>query len=164
MCLVQYIRRRQYQSLAPMSHLIYLFPFLVMLFPLPASSADQTAGKYVSSAKNICFVGPPNSSGEITWTDCSSQRDELIIRKVSGQYSVELSFVFTNGHECTFAGAGKLNGRELVAVDPDNQDCSVTLSFKGKAVQISQADQCRPYYCGARGSISGTILHKFAGR
>ena len=147
-----------------MNRLIYLFSFLVALFPVPASSADQTVAKYVSSEKNICFVGPPNASGEITWTDCSLQRDELVIRKVSGRYSVELSFVFTNGHECTFAGVGALNGRELVAVDPDYQDCPLTLLFKGKAVQISQADQCRPYYCGARGSISGTILHKAAGR
>lgn len=147
-----------------MNSLIYLFPILVMLFPLPASSADPTVGKYVSSVKNICFVGPPNSSGDATWTDCSLQRDDLIIQKASDQYSVELSFVFSNGHTCEFGGVGVLNGKELVAVDPEYPDCPLTLSFKGQAVQLTQADQCRYYYCGARGSINGTTLHKAAGR
>ena len=148
---------------APMNRLI-VFSILIMLFPLRVSAADKAIGKYVSSAKNICFGGRPDSSGRSTGTECLAQRNELVIRKIADRYSVELSFVFSNGHTCEFAGAGVLNGNELVVVDPDYQDCPLALSFQGSALHLTQAEQCRSFFCGARGSINGASLHKVAGR
>lgn len=128
-----------------------------------ASSADLRSnidGTYVSAPKKICFVGPPSRSGKMTETDCSIQRDEIKIQKASRRYSVELSFMFFNGHTCEFSGIGDLHGSDLVAVDPDNTACPLTLSCQGASVELKQSDECRSYYCGARGSINGSVLNR----
>lgn len=125
-----------------------------------AAHADPLAGTYVSRQKNICFVGPPGPSGEMTWTDCSVTRDELKIVKKGAQYSVDLSMVFANGHTCEFAGTGKQQAHELVIADPEQPSCPLTLEFRGSTVRLTQLDECRYNYCGARGSINGATLFR----
>jgi hypothetical protein len=133
-----------------------LFTFMAA----PSVHADSIAGKYVSRQKNICFVGPTNSSGEATWTDCSLTRDELKIRKNRSKYSVILSMYFANGHTCEFAGEGKRQNRVLSIIDDENPSCPLTLQFQDNTVQLNQADECRYNYCGARGAINGAIMFK----
>jgi hypothetical protein len=133
---------------------------LLLFMVVPFVHADPIVGKYVSRQKNICFVGPTNSSGKVTWTDCSLTRDELKITKDGSKYSVILSMYFANGHICEFAGEGERQNRVLSIIDDENPSCPLTLKFQDDTVQLNQADECRYNYCGARGAINGAIMFK----
>lgn len=88
-------------------------PALIMLLSGEAIAAGKIVGKYVSGNKNICFVGSPDASGKTTYTDCSVHRDEVIIRKTPDQYSIALSFAFSNGHTCEFSGVAPSTVKNL---------------------------------------------------
>lgn len=133
---------------------------LLLVLAAQAAHADPAAGTYVSRQKNICVVGPPGPSGEMASADCSMARDELKVVNHGTHYSVDLSMIFANGHTCEFAGIGKLQGRKLVVVDSDQPSCPLTLELQGGRVQLTQPDECRYNYCGARGSINGATLTK----
>lgn len=118
------------------------------------------AGSWVSTQKNICFVGAPDKAGEATLTDCAPARDKLKIRKIGKQYTVNLSMVFANGHACEFDGTGEREGPRLIAIDPEFPSCPMTLRNRGNQIQLSQASECRFNFCGARGSIDGAVFFR----
>ncbi len=140
------------------------FTFLVMASLSSIANAGSIYSTYESESKTICFVGPTGKNGEITWQDCSKSRDTLIIsRNLDKDYppvSIRLHSIWTNGHECHFEGAGKIENKHVIAIDPEMPKCELSISFKGKKAYLHLPPDCTSNFCGARGAIDGEIFIK----
>lgn len=136
------------------------------LEPAAVCAADAIAGDYLTAPRKVCFFGMQRPDGRSYGADCSVGRDKLTIQAVPAGHAVSLVFVFHNGHMCEFNGEGTLQprkpGARLTAVDPQVRDCPLTIDFKGRAIRLTQSEQCRSNFCGLRAGMDGTVLYRQA--
>lgn len=60
---------------------------------------------------------------------------------------------------CNFAGSGAVESGVLIAIDPDEPTCPLTISWiDGNTVQLKLSVGCMPFYCGEAGNLDGQML------
>lgn len=91
-----------------------------------------------------------------------------IVPAGDGAAYVRVELQFYNGHQCSIAGIGAVEGGRIVyddraAFQPGDPPCVLTVSRKGNSLLLDDADGSCKAYCGARGSLSRATL-PFASR
>ena len=116
------------------------------------------AGRYSSHFKNGTM------QGGVYWSDDVA---EIVPVGTDAAY-IRIGLDFANGHSCTIAGVGKIDGERILYDDraaalPDEPPCRLSVSRKGNDLSIDDGDGSCKSYCGTRGSLTGQTL-PFASR
>jgi hypothetical protein len=125
-----------------------------------AEREPQTLLGEYKSPKKVCFPGPKGD-----WSECEDVFDSLQLSRTENQQSrnirIQAEFVFTNGHLCSFDGAGFWNRVDRVMAFDNESGCELVLVVAQQSLHtvVLKPDQCKQH-CGMRGSLDGLVLHK----
>ena len=130
---------------------------LVLLTVLAACRPPSPPYGLYEKQVPVCFHTPEGF-------DCEAEASNrlLIAPLESGEASVDLGMVFTNGHSCSAEGAVGTwsDDRLLVNVGTGADACQFTVDFSDQGATLSDDPEvpCRTRICGARGVLEGMVL------
>jgi hypothetical protein len=91
-------------------------------------------------------------------TDC------LALKRDGEDLSFAFELVQTNAHTCSMNGLAKASGENRWVYEERNEEdgfiCVLEIVVTDTAIELKDSEDCRSYYCGARGYIDGASFER----
>jgi hypothetical protein len=121
--------------------------------PAPEPSIE---GGYAWNHIIEVYDGEEGADEEVT--DC------LALKKEGEDLSFAFELVQTNAHTCSMNGVAKADGENRWVYEENNEEdgfaCRLEIVVTDTAIELKDSEDCRSYYCGARGYIDGSSFER----